>query len=192
MAAEKRLKIPQIVITISDGSGKAIKTRAYGPFVFKRHSDHYGESWDLKDKSHKKWGSICVAKRTENMCVTNTHLDEKLHGIGLGAKMYQHLVDYYGVLESDASGSTSDQAKKVWQRLGAKKMVAYCFGYRTTRYQLASKKNPPKEKKVWTWMTSISSMMNWLRWVSSTPKKLLLKTTSSIRFQKRPTTLWTD
>lgn len=191
--AEKRLKIPSIIITISDGTGKTMKTRSYGPFVFKRHTDDYGESWYLKDKSHKKWGSICVRNRDGVVCVTNTHMDHQLHGIGIGSKMYQHLVDYYGLLESDPSGSTSDQAKRVWERLGAKKMVTRPYGYKITRYQLVSKKNPPKDKReVWTWTNSISSMKSWLQWAKSILKRRLLRIGSSTRFRKRPTALWID
>ena len=93
-----------------------------GPWGTKRHY------WEIHQNGNKKAvGRILIDrapyvhdKHHSGMHVSHSWVHPKFRGLGLGQKSYQILANHYGALASDPR-KTSTSAKRVWNKLNAKK-----------------------------------------------------------------------
>lgn len=79
--------------------------------------------WKMHDENGNEVGGISLHHYTgightiAQIDVRNSH-----RGQGLGGLAVKALAKHYGKLSSDPQGNTSNAAKKMWERLGAKKV----------------------------------------------------------------------
>lgn len=166
-------------MTSRDVNGALLVNRTYGPFSISRKVEEDIEVWKIKDPTRKSVGWIKVQTLDgERHCVWHSKLDEAVHGLGLGKRFYQLLIDHYGHLESDPSGNTSDQAKRVWISLKAQRIKGNRFRINSIVNPNGTGKLYPlyaliEETSKWTGMNFIWNMMSWLKRVRLIPKKSL-------------------
>ncbi len=133
-ATKKRkptLKLGQLRVASYTGK-KKIVSRILGEFRLKldisgaKYDDfEYEDNWILQRKRGSRWdhaGHFSVLVRCCKVSIASSDIEEQYQGAGLGKMSYTELAAYYGSLESDSGGCTSDEAKRVWKSLKAKKL----------------------------------------------------------------------
>lgn len=81
------------------------------------------DTWDVIDKSTNKPVGTFFAEidKTNGPFIRQANIDNEHAGKGVGTKVYDTLSKHYGGLESDYN-STSDAARAVYKKLGAKEL----------------------------------------------------------------------
>lgn len=91
--------------------------------------DSSSHTWDLvsQDDDHVGEFTVGLAYDKDQVAripwIRNSLINRAFRGHGYGRMAMKALVAHYGTLRSDLGGSTSDEAEKAWQALGAKRLM---------------------------------------------------------------------
>ena len=81
-------------------------------------------AWNFVASDGSKLGELSLYTYKDiGKTIAGIHLYGDGRGKGLGGQAVQMLADHYGKISSDPQGNTSDLAVKMWERLGAKKVL---------------------------------------------------------------------
>jgi hypothetical protein len=126
--------IPKVSIetTVTAPDKTSNRKKVLGPFKLTKNSDRWNSehSWTLMVKIGKRYQSIGGFEVTPlfsgnglTAAISGSEIDdEEYRGFGLARRSYQLLANFYGSLESDPGGITSEDAARVWKALKAKKL----------------------------------------------------------------------
>jgi hypothetical protein len=131
--------LPKLVVEVRPVRGKgSSRSRTVGPFklVKERNSFNCEEiTWKLYAKSGTRYHIIgafnvmaIMSNNKPTAAISGAEIDiDSFKGLGLAKRAYRLLANFYGGLESDPNGNTSNDAKRVWKSLKAKSISSKRF-----------------------------------------------------------------